>query len=157
MSPRLKPGRHRVLVAGGGVAAIETLLALRRLAGRHVQVTLLAPHPDFAPRAATVAAPFGLGAPAGIPLATIQQRLGTTMRRGVLTAVKPEGRVAFADVRGALSYDTLVVAVGARARAAVAGALTFTGPDAVPELERMLDAAQRGELRRLVIAVPDGL
>jgi sulfide:quinone oxidoreductase len=157
MSPRLKPGRHRVLVAGGGVAAIETLLALRRLVGRHVQVTLLAPHPDFAPRAATVAAPFGLGAPAGIPLATIQQRLGTAMRRGVLTAVKPEGRVAFVDIHGALSYDTLVVAVGARARAAVAGALTFTGPDAVPELERVLDAAQRGEVRRLVIAVPDGV
>jgi sulfide:quinone oxidoreductase len=157
MSPSLKPGRHHVLVAGGGVAAIEAVLALRPLAGRHVHVTLLAPRPDFAPRAATVAAPFGFGAPAGIPLATIQQRLGIAVRRGVLAAVKPDGRVAFVDIDGALSYDTLVVAVGARARTAVPGALTFTGPDAVPELERILDAMQRGELRRLVIAVPDGI
>jgi len=157
MSPLLKPGRHRVLVAGGGVAAVEALLALHRLAGRHVEVTLLAPRPDFAPPGASVAAPFGLGAPAGIPLTTIQERLGIALRRGVLSAVKPERRVAFVDIQGALSYDTLVVAVGARARAAVGGALTFTGPDAVPELVRMLDAAQRGELRRLVIAVPDGV
>ena len=156
MSPVVKPGRHHVLVAGGGVAAIEALLALRRLAGRHVELRLLAPKPEFAPRAASVAAPFGLGGPAGIPLAEIGERLGVSIRPGALTAVKPEGRIAYVDIQGALTYDTLVVAVGARARAGIPGALTFTGVDAVPELERMLDAAEQGELRELVIAVPEG-
>src|SRR5436305_8087314 len=45
MTP-LAPGRGRreplrVLIAGGGVAGLETLLALRDLAGRRVAVTLL--------------------------------------------------------------------------------------------------------------------
>jgi sulfide:quinone oxidoreductase len=153
MTGVMKPGRHRVLVAGGGVAALESLLALRHLAGHRVETTLLAPGQDFAPRAGSVAAPFGLGGSPSIPLAALEQRLGVAIRRGKLTGVKPEGRVALVDDRGALSYDTLVVTVGARAVAAVPGALTFTGPDAVPGLERMLDAAEGGELRRLVFAV----
>jgi sulfide:quinone oxidoreductase len=156
MTGVMKEGRHRVLVAGGGVAALETLLALRHLAGHRVEATLLAPGPDFAPRAGAVAAPFGLGGSAAIPLTAIEQRLGVAIRHGRLTGVKPEGRVALVGDSGAISYDTLVVTVGARAVAAVPGALSFAGADGVPALERMLDAAERGELRRLVFAVPDG-
>ena len=36
-----------VLIVGGGVAALETLMALRDLAGDRVGVTLVAPEPDF--------------------------------------------------------------------------------------------------------------
>jgi sulfide:quinone oxidoreductase len=157
MTRSIKPDRHHVVVAGGGVAAVEAMLALHHLAGRQVKTTLLATATDFAPRAAAVAAPFGLGAPAGIPLRAIAERTGAEIRRGALTGVKHEGRIALVDDRGALAYDTLLVAVGARARAAVPGALTFTGADSVSGVERMLDAAQRGELRRLAFAVPEGV
>jgi sulfide:quinone oxidoreductase len=157
MTRLMKPNRHHVLVAGGGVAAIEATLALRHLAGRLVKVTVLAPEREFTPRAPAVAAPFGFGASAGIPLTAIAQRTGAAIRCGALTGVKHEGRVALVDDSGALSYDTLVVAVGGRARAAVPGALTFTGREAAAGLERMLDSAQRGELKRLVVAVPAGV
>ena len=33
----------RVVIAGGGVAALETLIALRDLAGDRVDITLVAP------------------------------------------------------------------------------------------------------------------
>ena len=52
-----------MLVAGGGVAALEALLALHELVGRHVQLELLAPGTQFLNRPASVAAPFGLGGP----------------------------------------------------------------------------------------------
>jgi sulfide:quinone oxidoreductase len=39
--------KPRVLIAGGGVAAIEALLALRDLAGDHVDIELLAPERYF--------------------------------------------------------------------------------------------------------------
>ena len=45
---------YRVLVAGGGVAGLETVLALRELAGARVSVTLLAPEPDFVYRPQSV-------------------------------------------------------------------------------------------------------
>src|SRR6185503_2843081 len=56
----MTPRHHqpRVLIAGGGVAGLETLLALRALAGRRVDITLLAPEPEFVVRATTVGEPF---------------------------------------------------------------------------------------------------
>ena len=36
-------GRPHVLIAGGGVAGLETLLALRALAADRVDITILAP------------------------------------------------------------------------------------------------------------------
>ncbi len=40
--------RFSVVIAGGGVAAIEGLLRLRRLAGDALDITLLAPNEQFA-------------------------------------------------------------------------------------------------------------
>ena len=40
-------GGLRVLIAGGGVAGLETLLALRALAGDLVDLELLAPEPTY--------------------------------------------------------------------------------------------------------------
>src|SRR4029453_637915 len=51
----------RVLIAGGGVAALEAALALRALAEDRVSVELLAPEPQFWYRPLAVAEPFGLG------------------------------------------------------------------------------------------------
>jgi sulfide:quinone oxidoreductase len=44
-----------VIVAGGGVAAVEALLALHELAGRQVRLALLAPGTQFLIRPASVA------------------------------------------------------------------------------------------------------
>jgi len=43
----VRDDRLRVLIAGGGVAALEALLALRALAGHLISVTLLAPEPEI--------------------------------------------------------------------------------------------------------------
>ena len=55
------PDTLRVVVAGGGVAGLETLVALRALAGDRVAATLVAPDDAFAMRALDVFEPFGLG------------------------------------------------------------------------------------------------
>ena len=47
-----------VLIAGGGVAALETMMALHALAGDRVRITLLAPERDFHYRPMAVAEPF---------------------------------------------------------------------------------------------------
>jgi hypothetical protein len=51
----------QVLVAGGGVAGLEALLALRDLAGGRVELTLLSPEEEFVYRPMAVAEPFGRG------------------------------------------------------------------------------------------------
>ena len=51
-------GKLRVLVVGGGVTALETLLALRDLAQERVAMTVLAPNSEFVYRPMTVREPF---------------------------------------------------------------------------------------------------
>jgi hypothetical protein len=41
------PTGPRVLIAGGGVARLETVLALRALAGDRLEITIPAPDPKF--------------------------------------------------------------------------------------------------------------
>ena len=47
-----------IVIAGGGVAAVELALALHDLAGPRVRLTLVAPQPDFELRALRTAEPF---------------------------------------------------------------------------------------------------
>jgi sulfide:quinone oxidoreductase len=58
VEPQEIPTPVRVLVAGGGVAALESVLALRSLAGDRVAIELLAPGTDFAHRPYSVRSPF---------------------------------------------------------------------------------------------------
>ena len=61
----------RVIVAGGGVAAVETLLALRRLAGERVATTVVAPQLTFTSNAMAVARVFSRGHLRHVELADI--------------------------------------------------------------------------------------
>ena len=149
--------RPRVLIGGGGVAAVETLLALHHLAGQQVSVELLAPERALVHRPSSVAAPFGFGAPAPLDLRELAARFGAGLQRGAISVVDAEHRVVVAAPSGeAIPYDLLVVAVGAVPRPAVPGALTFAGPQDAPAIAELLDAAVRGELRRLAFTLPAG-
>jgi len=52
---------RRVTILGGGVAALETLLALRALADPLIEIELIAAEPYFSYRPLAVAEPFGVG------------------------------------------------------------------------------------------------
>ena len=47
-----------VVVVGGGIAALEAVLALHDLVGSRLDVTLIAPEPDFVLKPLAVATPF---------------------------------------------------------------------------------------------------
>ena len=145
---------HRLLIAGAGVAAVEAVLALRHLAGRGLPIELLAPAHALEHRPASVAAPFGLGAPAPLDLHELARRYDVTLVEGELAGVHVDARHArltSGEVRG---YDHLLVAVGAHPGPALQGALSFRGPTDVPMVERVLAEVKRGHRRQLVIAVP---
>ena len=148
--------RPRVLIAGGGVAAIEALLALRHLVGEQVSIQLLAPDHVFFHRPSSVARPFGLGGPAQLDLATLARDHKAQLWHARLEGVDPARRVALIAGGEAAPYDVLIVAVGTNQRPAVPGAITFAGPGQAAEVAALLDAVERGESRRLVFAVPAG-
>jgi sulfide:quinone oxidoreductase len=115
----------RVLIAGGGIAALELLLALRVLAGADVAITLLTAQAELAPRAMTVAEPFERGAAQAYDWAQIadDQHAGLVIDK--LVAVDTEERIVFTHGGRRLRYDILVLATGARRVEPFDGALTF--------------------------------
>jgi len=153
----MKNGRRHVVVAGAGVAGLETALALHALAPEHVSVELIAPEDEFVYRPLAVAEPFHVGEIRRFPLAPLVAAAGAEFRSGGLAGVNPdEKRIALAD-GSTVEYDVLVLALGARQLAAVPGALTFSGrPEHSQELARLLERATSRNLGRLVFAVPAG-
>ena len=63
-----------VLIAGGGVAALEAVLALRDLAGDRARLTLLAPNSEFVYRPMTVREPFSYGVAQRFPLELLSRK-----------------------------------------------------------------------------------
>src|SRR5215211_7669207 len=113
----LQDGRMlRVIVTGGGIAALETLAGLATLAPGRVEATLVAPVRDFSYRPLSTAAPFTRLGRRTRALADLASELGARhVRDGLADVDCGRGRVLTHD--GAfLGYDALVVAVGARRR-----------------------------------------
>ena len=147
----------RVLVAGGGVAALETILALRALAGPRVSIEQLAPDPSFLDRPSSVATAFGFGAADPLPLEVVARRERVALLRDAIARVEPDRHRVVTTAGRRLSYDALVIATGARSHAVLPGAITFTGPADVEALSAVLERAVRGEIRRLAFALPHGV
>lgn len=103
----------RVVVAGAGIAGMETLVALRGLAGHRVALTLVAPEDDFTVRALEVFEPFGLGQPHRYPLADVATDLDAVFRRDAVTRVERDERTMRLASGVELGFDALVLAVGA--------------------------------------------
>src|SRR3954464_12175288 len=104
----------RVLIAGAGVAGLESLLALHALAGDRVDITLLAPETKFTNRPMSVDAPFKPQRVRGLKLAKVAAEFGATWRRGTLDRVDHERHVAVTHSGDEIAYDKLVLAMGAR-------------------------------------------
>ncbi len=146
---------HHVVIAGGGVAALETLLALRALAGEQPRITLLAPDSDFVLRASAVLEPFARGRARRVPIREITEEHGAHLVADALRSVDPEDHVAV--MAGAdLDYDTLVVALGTITEPACPGAIMFAGPAERDAVEAVLVEAERGEIQDLAFVVPPG-
>ncbi|HEX6458622.1 MAG TPA: FAD-dependent oxidoreductase [Thermoleophilaceae bacterium] len=147
----------RVVIAGGGPAALELLLALRELAAELVDIELIAPTTDFVYRPMRVTEPFDGGEPPRFSLPSIVRDCGGVHRLGALTAVDVDRHRATLDDGGELGYDVLAVAIGAAESIALPGALTFEGDASRRAFGRLLDELEEGRLRRVVFAVPAGV
>ena len=154
MSP---PVPKQVVIAGAGIAGLETLLALRALAGSRVTTTVLAPNRSFAVRAASVGAPFGHGSPPQHDLQAIVAATGAHLVHGMLDFVDGDERCAVTRDGERLMYDALVIAVGAHPESAYAAASTFTGaPDSSVMSDALLEL-EAGRARSIAFVVPPGV
>lgn len=135
----------QLVIAGGGPAAIEAALAVRRLAEERLAITLLSASEEFVYRPMSVGAPFGAGEPLRYSLRRLASERGLRFVRAAVRGVDAEAHCVNVDGTP-MGYDALLLAVGAAAEEAVPGALTFGGERDVPAI--------RAALRRLHAGAP---
>jgi sulfide:quinone oxidoreductase len=152
-----RSGAYRVLVIGGGVAGLESVLGLRALAGHRVDLEVVAPEHRFFYRPLSVLEPFGRPARDHWELSDLTRVAGARFTPGELAALDVEAHVARLTNGRRIPYDAVVLACGARANAAVPGATTFRGPADSDRFRALLEAAKAGQLKRLAFAVPSGI
>ena len=149
------PTPFRVLIAGGGVAGLEAVLALRDLLGDRVAVTVVTPEREFVYRPMAVGTPFGRGHARRHQLADIAEQLGFSLVADRLQRVEAEARTAVTADGKRFTYDALVVAVGATSVPAFEQATTWT-PEADAEVYGgLLADFEEGYSKRLSFVIPD--
>ena len=156
-APTRRTGTHRVVIAGGGVAALEALLALRERAEERVAIEVVTPNGEFVYRPLEFAALFRDEHVRRFDLRKIVADNGSTLTCDRLEAVWTDSRTAVTTGGRKLGYDSLLIATGARLRVGVPGAITVAAPGFRQDFERLLEDVELGLARRVVFAAPGGM
>jgi sulfide:quinone oxidoreductase len=151
-----RSGAPKVLIAGGGVGALEAAIGLRDLAGDKAQVEICAGRADFAYRPFAVGEPYGASRVLRYDLERLSERCGAEFRRENIASVDPARRCVTTHDGAEVPYDYLVVACGARLLWSVPGATTFWGAVDEVEMLEVIGRLREGRLRRLVFTMPGG-
>jgi sulfide:quinone oxidoreductase len=144
----------RVVVAGGGAAALEAVLALRAFAPTELEIELVAPDERFHARPLSVAAPFGLVEREPLGLHAFAADNATRFHHGAIAGVNPIERTVETVAGATIGYDALLLAIGASGRPILPGALTFRGGQDVAAFRDLLDAVDAGVVTSIAFAVP---
>jgi sulfide:quinone oxidoreductase len=147
---------QKAVIAGGGIAGIETALALRDLAGEQVDVDLRDPRGEFVFRPFAVGEPYGAARVFRYDLQQVAKRCGASFHADGIVSVDADRRLAVTRDGRPLRYDNLVIASGVRMLAAVPGAVTFWGVADEGQVGDTIADLRAGSLRRLVFTMPGG-
>jgi sulfide:quinone oxidoreductase len=107
-------GNFRVVIVGGGVAALEVALGLAKLAPELTDVNLIAPNHEFVYRPMTVREPFSYSLARRYPLEQIVRAAGARLLCEKLDWIDRDEHIAHTNTGKAIGYDALVLALGAR-------------------------------------------
>ncbi|MBX5468705.1 MAG: FAD-dependent oxidoreductase [Thermoleophilaceae bacterium] len=146
----------QVVVCGGGIAACEALLRLRRLAGDALEVTVVSPRAELVYRPLAVREPFAAGDARRYPFERIARDAGARWVRDSLAAVDLPRRVVRTQEGGEQPYDALLLAVGARLEAPFEHAQLFTGEGGETPFHGLVEDIERGYTRSVAFVIPDG-
>jgi sulfide:quinone oxidoreductase len=146
------PGK--VVIAGGGIAGLEALMALRDLAGDRAEITLVAPQPEFVYRPWLVEEPFSPMPAERRELQPLAEQFEAEFVQQPLARMRPDDAIAELGDGTELGYDAAVVCIGARLRAPFEGVHTLAAAGAPLEINELLRQAAGHPSRRLALIVP---
>ncbi len=144
----------RVVLAGGGVGAVEAALALRDLAADRVSLTMIAPDEELVYRPMTVREPFAYATAERYSLERISSDLGVQLLRDRLVRADHHARIAHTESGEEVSYDALVLCVGARLHARYEHAITIDDRRLDELLHGLIQDIEGGYVHHLAFVVP---
>jgi sulfide:quinone oxidoreductase len=144
-----------VLIAGGGVAGLETALALRDLAGDRVTMTMLTPDPEFVYRPLRVREPFAGPAANRYSLAELTADIGVELRQDAFKWLDAAEQTVHTLSGEQLRYDALMLAMGARLKPRFRHALTIDDRKLDEQLHGLIQDVESGYVHRLAFIIPE--
>jgi sulfide:quinone oxidoreductase len=146
----------RVVICGGGIAAVEGLLRLRTLAGDAVDVELIAPNEALVYRPLAVGEPFAFGPPRRYPLRRIARDTRAEWTKDTLAWVDRDAQVVHTGAGREVGYDALLVAVGAKQVEPYEHAGVFHDAEADEIFHGVVQDIELGYTRSLAFIQPVG-
>ncbi len=148
--------KPRVVIAGGGIAAIEAMLALRDLLSDQVEIDLCAPRAEFVYRPFAVGEPFGVSEVLRFDLGELAALRDA--RFVPSSVVEVDGDASLVRLRDGdeLAYDRLVIACGTKSLLGVEGAATFWGVSDEPGVAEVIGDLETGAAESAVFTMPAG-
>ncbi|MGH2936879.1 MAG: FAD-dependent oxidoreductase [Solirubrobacterales bacterium] len=146
--------KNQVLVAGGGVAALEAALALDHLAEGRVEVTICSPRRNFVYRPYAVGEPYGISRVATYDLERLAAAAGAHYRPDSIASVDREARLAVTHDGETIPYGDLIVCPGAKLLWPVPGAITFWGIADEGDVGKVMSQIRGGETGRVAFTMP---
>jgi sulfide:quinone oxidoreductase len=146
----------RVLIVGGGMAALETVMALRSLAGDRVAIALIAREEELVYHPIAAKPPYAVGRMRRVPIERLLADAGAQRLPLNVSAVDPDARVVRTTDGREFEYDELVLALGADPVPAVAHATTWDDRTGAETLGGLFRDFEMGYSRRLAVVIPTG-
>jgi sulfide:quinone oxidoreductase len=146
----------RVVICGGGIAAVEGLLRLRALAGDAVDVELIAPNEELVYRPLAVRQPFAFGPPRRYPLRRIARDTGADWTKDTLAWVDRDAQAVHTGAGREVGYDALLVAVGAKQAEPYKHVGVFHDAEADQVFQGVVQDIELGYTRSLAFIQPVG-
>lgn len=144
----------RVVICGGGVAALEAMLAIREQLALRPHISVVAPNRRFVYQPMAVAEPFGQAHTQLLDLEQVVSELDAHLHPETLVGVDVDNRCVELESGVGLHYDAALIAVGARRVGWLGGAISFGGAEDVAAFTGLLERLDRGRVSRLTFTAP---
>ncbi len=155
MAARDRQGRaFEVVIAGGGVAALEAMLALRALAESRVEITLVAPNAEYRYRPLAVREPFTSAPTTTYPLSDVAACGDAELLVDSFKWLDPDGRTLHTKHGRRLQYDAVLLALGARQHPRFRDALTLDDSRLGEQLSTFVARIDEGSINSVAFVVP---
>ncbi len=146
----------RVVIVGGGVAALEAVLAVRALGADRLHLVLVTADPVFRYRPLSVLTPFEHDPMPELRLSALAATENAELIVGTVASVDTDAKLVRTAPGSVIPYDLLLVALGASPIMAIPGALTFGGQRDIPAIQELLAEIDAGAARSIAFAFAGG-